>query len=179
MFTMTSRCVCTIGALQLYILYIPASGRPLAAAAAYNTGPCGCSCCCCALFLNLPHYLQGGLAHCCSFFRCRPCLVCCVSALLHTHSYLLHSVYSVLKLSLDLIEGLRSLLCSGLGFSLCNSKGITDRAKVRRMLRLQHERQCTADYISSEVCWHGLASIALDNLQDVVKKGAEGSSMLA
>jgi hypothetical protein len=92
---------------------------------------------------------------------------------------LLHSVYSILKLSLDLIEGLRGLLCGGLGFSLYNSKGIADRAQVRRMLRLQHERQCTADHISSGVCWHGLASVALDDLQDVVKKGAEGSSMLA
>jgi hypothetical protein len=51
MFTITLRCVCTIGALQLCILYIPTSRRPLAAAAAYNTSLCSCSCCCCALFL--------------------------------------------------------------------------------------------------------------------------------
>ena len=28
-------------------------------------------------------------------------------------------------------------------------------------------------------CWHGLAAVALDSLQDVVKKGAKGSSVLA
>jgi hypothetical protein len=136
MFTITLRCVCTIGALQLCILYIPASRRPLAAAAAYNTGPYSCSCCCCALFLISLTISRVA----CSFFCYRPCLVCCVSALLHAYSYLLHSVYSVLKLSLDLIKGLRSLLCSSLSFSLCNSKGIADCTKVRRMLRLQHER---------------------------------------
>jgi hypothetical protein len=34
MFTMTSRCVCTMGALRLCVLYVPASGAPLATAAA-------------------------------------------------------------------------------------------------------------------------------------------------
>jgi hypothetical protein len=51
MFTITLYCVCIIGALQLYILYIPASRRPLAAAAAYNTSLYSCSYYCCALFL--------------------------------------------------------------------------------------------------------------------------------
>jgi hypothetical protein len=63
-----------------------------------------------------------------SLFRRPGRLVCCASVLLHARSYFLHSVYSVLKLSLDLVKGLRSLLCSSLGFSLYNSKGIADCA---------------------------------------------------
>jgi hypothetical protein len=73
------------------------------------------------------------------------------------------------------VGGLRN----SFGFNLCDPEGVANIAKVRRVSRLQDKRQCTANNVSSEVCWHGLAALALNSVQHIIMKCAKGSSILA